>query len=383
MLYKRGKVYWYNFRWSIKHADGTVESFRIRQSAKTQNKNAAKGVEEEHRRALRLGEIHPNDPWPKPATIGPPIFRAFAKEFLQYVKTHTKPGTHTFYSVCMDRLLTFAAIAEAPVDSITGETVSRYARHRQEVPENSVVTVNGDLRTLRRILHLAVEWGRVEHMPTIHELPQPQGRDRVLSFAEEAKYLAKASDNLRDAAILAVDTGLRPNSELFPLRWADVDLTTRAECPHGVLHVRKGKTDSAQRSLPLTPRAAEVLQRRRKAAEAKTEHSAFVFTGAGISGHVTSMQHPHKAAFEAASLAPFEFYCWRHTFGTRAAQSGMDRFTLARLMGHSSPSVAARYYIHVTETHVAAGFGRFVEYQTRNIADGLKAAFPQASGAVQ
>ena len=383
MLYKRGKVYWYNFRWSIKQADGTVESFRIRQSAKTQNRNAAKGVEEEHRRALRLGEIHPNDPWPKAATIGPPIFRAFAKEFLQYVKTNTKPGTHTFYSVCLDRLLTFAAIADAPLDAITGETVSRYARHRQEVPENSVVTVNGDLRTLRRILHLAVEWGRLEHTPTIHELPQPKGRDRVLSFAEEAKYLAKASENLRDATILAVDTGMRPNSELFPLKWADVDLTVRTECPHGVVHVRQGKTDSAQRSLPLTPRAAEVLQRRKRAAEAKAEQSAFVFAGAGISGHITSVQHPHKTAIEAAGLDTFEFYCWRHTFGTRAAQSGMDRFTLARLMGHSSPSVAARYYIHVTETHVAAGFEKFVEYQTCNVAEGLAAAFPQASEAVQ
>jgi integrase len=61
----------------------------------------------------------------------------------------------------------------------------------------------------------------------------------------------------------------------------------------------------------------------------------------------------------------------------------MDRFTLARLMGHSSPSVAARYYVHVTETHVAAGFGKFVEYHTRNVAEGLAAAFPQASEAVQ
>lgn len=56
---------------------------------------------------------------------------------------------------------------------------------------------------------------------------------------------------------------------------------------------------------------------------------------------------------------------------------------LARLMGHSSPSVAARYYIHVTDTHVAAGFGKFVEYQTRNVAEGIAAAFPQASEAVQ
>jgi hypothetical protein len=185
MIYRRGKVYWYNFRWSLKSEDGTVESFRIRQSAKTRKRKDAEDTENEHRRALRLGEIHPNDPWPKPATSAPPIFRAFAKEFLQYAKTHTKPGTHTFYSVCLERLLAFAAIADAPLDAITGETVSRYARHRQEVPENAVVTVNGDLRTLRRVLHLAVEWGKLDRAPAIHELPQPQGRDRVVSFAPE------------------------------------------------------------------------------------------------------------------------------------------------------------------------------------------------------
>jgi integrase len=249
------------------------------------------------------------------------------------------------------------------------------------VAQNSVVTVNGDMRTLRRIFSLAVEWGRLDRAPIIHELPQPKGRDRVLSFTEEAKYLAKASDNLKDAATLAVDTGLRPNSELFPLKWADVDLTESKASPHGVLHVREGKTESAQRSLPLTPRVADVLQRRKKAA--KASGSPFVFPGAGISGHVTSMQHPHKAAIEDSKLESFEFYCWRHTFGTRAAQSGMDRFTLARLMGHSSPSVAARYYIHVTETHVAAGFERFVEYQTRNVAEGLATAFPAATQQIQ
>ena len=60
-----------------------------------------------------------------------------------------------------------------------------------------------------------------------------------------------------------------------------------------------------------------------------------------------------------------------------------DFFLVPTAMGHSSPAVAARYYVHVTETHVAAGFGKFVEYQTRNVAEGLAAAFPQASEAVQ
>jgi integrase len=383
MIYKRGNSLWYKFRYTIKNEDGSKSDFMVRRPAKVRNRKDAKDVEREHRRALSLGQLHPNDPWPMATTSAPPVFRAFAQEFLQYANTHTKPGTHTFYSVCLDRLLTFAAIADAPLDAITGDLVSRYARHRQEVPKNSVITVNGDLRTLRRVLHLAVEWGKLDRVPTIHELPQAKGRDRVVSFEEEAKYLAKASGNLRDAAILAVDTGMRPNSELFLLRWADVDLTERTECPHGVIHVRQGKTDSAQRSLPLTPRAADVLQRRKKAAEGKVNPSPFVFPGDGISGHVVSMQHPHEKTIEDAGLASFEFYCWRHTFGTRAAQSGMDRFTLARLMGHSSPSVAARYYIHVTETHVAAGFEKFVEYQTRNVAEGLAAAFPPATNQIQ
>jgi integrase len=383
VIYKRGKTYWYNFRWTIRNADGTNDSFRIVKSARTRNRNDANDVEDEHRRALRLGEIHPNDPWPKPTASAPPVFRAFAKEFLRYAETHTKPGTQTFYEGGLGRLLTFAAIADAPLNAITGELAGRYARHRQEVAENSIVTVNGDLRTLRRVLKLAVEWGRLDHTAAIHELPQPMGRSRVLSFTEEALYLAKASGNLRDATILAVDTGMRPNSELFPLPWADVDLTVRLESPHGVIHVRQGKTVSAQRSVPLTPRGAEVLQRRKREAEAVSRKSAFVFPGAGNSGRITSLQHPHAKAIEDAKLDSFEFYCWRHTFGTRAAQSGMDRFTLARLMGHSSPAVAARYYVHVTETHVAAGFGKFVEYQTRNVAEGIAAAFPEASDAIQ
>jgi integrase len=125
------------------------------------------------------------------------------------------------------------------------------------------------------------------------------------------------------------------------------------------------------------------LQLRKKQAEAKPIKSAFVFPGTGNWGHIISLQHPHENAVEEAKLQPFEFYCWRRTFETRATQSGMDRFTLARLMGHSSPAVAARYYVHVTETHIAAGFGKFVEYQTRHVAEGIAAAFPEASDAVQ
>jgi integrase len=390
MIYERGNSLWYKIRFRQKQEDGSSEIYEIRRPAKVRTRKEAREVEREHRRALALGLVQPNEPWPKPVTVTQTVsFRSFATEFLRHIKMHNKSGTHTFYDTCLKRILCFAAIADAPLDAISGAVVSRYARHRQEVAQNSVVTINADMRTLRRIFSLGVEWGKlkVDQAPVIHELTQRKGRDRVLSFAEEALYLSHASVNLRDATILAVDAGPRPDSELLTLQWRDVDLKPSAECPHGVIHIRfegiDGKSDNAPRSVPLTPRGAEVLERRRKTARAAATSSPYVFPGSGKSGHVVTLQHAHEKALEKSGLKPFAYYCWRHTFGTRAAQSGMDRFSLARLMGHSSPSVTARYYVHVTETHVAAGFGKFVEYQMRHAAEGMKAAFPQASDAVQ
>ncbi len=385
MLIKRGKSWTYNFRWTIKNQDGTNESFRIRQSAKTHKRKDAEDAENEHRRALRLGEIHPLDPWPKPeaAASAAPLFRNFSKEFLAQIKAHKKESTHTFYDTCLNRILTFASIADATLDKITSETVSRYIRYRTEIAKNSLTTVNCDVRTLRAVLNLAEEWGRIDKAPTLHENGDAKGRDRVLGFEEEQLYLAKASQNLRDAAILAVDTGMRPNSELFPLRWTDVNLTASTECPQGVVHVRAGKTDNAPRAIPLTPRASGVLRARKKAAEDTKDTSVYVFPSSSASGHLVSVQHPHRRAIEDAGLKSFEFYTLRHTFGTRCAMAGMDKFSLARLMGHSSPSVAEKYYIHVTTPHVAAGAAKFTEYLEKGIAEGLKTAFPNATEAVQ
>jgi hypothetical protein len=66
MIFKRVQTYWYKFNWSIKQVNGTSNSFLIRRSARTRVPTEAEEVEREHRRALRLGEIHPLDPWPKP-----------------------------------------------------------------------------------------------------------------------------------------------------------------------------------------------------------------------------------------------------------------------------------------------------------------------------
>lgn len=378
MTYKRGGVYWYKFRWTLKQQDGTSENYLVRKSARTGNVKRAREVEEEHRRAMRLGLVHPAEPWPKtkPQMLEIPTLRDFTKQFIAYVTVQKRPGTTRFYEVCSNRVLRFPALADALISQITGEAVSKYAHWRRSTsPEDSVLTVNGELRTLRRMLNLAQEWGLLAQTPRIHELPGGKGRERVIGFSEEAQYLTAASRTVRDAAILAADTGLRPNSEIFPLEWLNIHLQSTPDAPQGFIHVTQGKTDAATRNMPLTPRTREMLLARRQLVNA----SKYVFPGAGRSGHLVTIQHAHGKAVGQAGLQPFEFYCWRHTFGTRCAESGMDKFTLARLMGHSSPRVAERYYIHVTEPHVMTGFERFLNYHAAKLVD----AVPKHTGRLQ
>ena len=73
-----------------------------------------------------------------------------------------------------------------------------------------------------------------------------------------------------------------------------------AEAPYES-EARKGKSDVARRSVPPTPRASNILLRRKK--EAKL--SPYVFPAEGISGHIVFVQHPHENAIKDAKLETF------------------------------------------------------------------------------
>jgi integrase len=331
---------------------------------------------------LRLGQIHPRDPWPPSKPAEAPTIRDFSIRFLDYSRQHTKVGTARFYGACMKNLLEFSPVAHCKLSAVRDELAGKYASWRLAFPKRpSIQRINGELRTLRRIVNLAHEWGIIANSPSIHELPGAKGRDYVVGFEDEAKYLNRASATLRDLAVLATDTGLRPNSELFPLQWEHAHVEQSDETPNGFIHVTTGKSKNAVRNVLLTERARDVLLRRRQ----QSKGSRFVFPGDGVTGHIVTIQHAHERAVKNAGIQFFEFYCWRHTFGTRMAESGVDKFALARLMGHSTPSVAERYYIHVTEPHVSAGFEKFETYQKAMslLAEKKIEAFKQQTDKVQ
>jgi site-specific recombinase XerD len=92
-----------------------------------------------------------------------PTLAGFADEmFLPFVRSTSaaKPNTIRFYENSVTNLKAYAKIASLPIDQITSEAIAAFVAHRQN-DQVQVAMVNRDLATLRRIFHLATEWGKV------------------------------------------------------------------------------------------------------------------------------------------------------------------------------------------------------------------------------
>src|SRR5215831_19820769 len=110
-IYKRGKVYWYKFRWYGK---------LMRESTKQGNDKVARQMEAAHKTALAKGEVGIREKKPVPTLA------AFADEhFLPFVRATKaeKPRTIIFYETTVQNLKRIAKLASLPLDRITSATL--------------------------------------------------------------------------------------------------------------------------------------------------------------------------------------------------------------------------------------------------------------------
>jgi len=126
---------------------------------------------------------------------------------------------------------------------------------------------------------------------------------------------------------------------------------------NGTLLVTHGKTKAARRVIPMTPRVRTVLEQRWESAEKPLE--GWVWPAPTHSGHVepSSLKKQHRKALRIAGVREFVLYSLRHTFLTRLGESGCDAWTLARIAGHSSITISARY-VHPSENAVLSAVER-------------------------
>lgn len=246
------------------------------------------------------------------------------------------------------------------LDEINSENIAEFAAQRRAQKGGlQVSTVNTSLRVLRRVLRQATEWGVIQTVPKIKMLPGERHRERVLSIEEEARYLAAASESLASIAAILADTGMRPE-ECYRLRWETITWTNGR---NGTLLVTHRKTKAARRVLPLTPRVREILEA--CWINAGRPEEGWVWPAAAKSGHVEpfSLKRQHRKALRLSGVRPFVLYSLRHTFLTRLGESGCDAWTLARIAGHSSIAISARY-VHPSEDAVLSAVERLGGHKT-------------------
>ena len=340
-VYKRGEVYWYKFMWK-----GEV----IRESTKQGNDKVARQMEAAHRTSLAKGEVGIRGKKPSPT-----LLEFCEKRFEPWARSTTAAKTwFDFYRVGLRAIEEYRPLANLKLDEITSENVAEFGAHRRGQKGGlQVSTVNSSLRVLRRVLRQAVEWGLLQTIPKIKMLPGERHRERVLTVEEEARYLAAALEPLLSIATVLSDTGMRPE-ECYRLRWETI---TWVNGRNGSLLVTHGKTKAARRVLPVTPRVRAVLQARWENAGRPEE--GWVWPASARCGHVEpcSLKRQHRKALRLSKVRPFVLYSLRHTFLTRLGESGCDAWTLARIAGHSSIAISARY-VHPSENAVLTAVDR-------------------------
>lgn len=294
-IYKRGKIYWYQF---------VFNGDRVQCSTKQGNPRVARQIEAAHRTSLAKGEVGIIE------RRKIPTLREFGPRFQAEINVHcaNKPKTIDFWNQKLTRLLEFEPLAASRLDKIDQALIASYIQTRHGAV--AVATINRELATLRRILYLAHDWNEIAAVPRIKMLKGERRRDFVFTRQQEKVYLAAAPQPLRDVALLLVETGLRLG-EALPLKWTDIELDAANGKRLGYLFVRDGKSKNARRHVSLTLRVQGMLVNR--SLESKSE---YVFANdRGKPYVVTSLDHLHKKLRDDLQLPnDCVIHSLRHTF---------------------------------------------------------------------
>ena len=197
-------------------------------------------------------------------------------------------------------------------------------------------------KLLRTVLRWGVSSGRLPANP-LEGLRLPTVRARRIdppSAAEARRMYKAAAPHVRRVIVIGMAAGPRIGpSELFRLRWCDVDLTA------GIIRMPNAHKGAREESR-LVPVRDDVLPLLRQWAKADAAlECPWVIHWQGRP--VRCIGHAWHAARQAAGITRrITPYSLRHAMPTEALEHGADVKAVAEVMGHADPTMLLRVYQH-------------------------------------
>lgn len=341
-IYRRGKVYW-------ARAQRQGDEHRI--SLQTANREIA-----ERRFRQWLNELDAIKWGDKPRRL---YLDAQAKFIAEHLTT-IKPGAAKRYGVSLKSLAEqFGGMA---LDQITSATLSEFETKRR-TDGVSAGTIRRDLACLSSLFTSAIDWEWTETNPVPpfmrrrarRGLKEAPGRTRYLTEGEERALLAKATEAVRSAMVLAIDTGLR-REELFSLEWPQVNLV------RGLIITTSNTKSGRKRTVPLPARSRTIL-----GTLPRHMDCSFVLINPDTGTRYLQMNKGLKAAARRAKLADVRWHDLRRTAGCRWLQrDGRKMEEVSGLLGHSSVQVTENRYAFLNLEAIAESLAARTKPGTRN-----------------
>ncbi len=270
-----------------------------------------------------------------------PLFADFAQEFMRRQGRRWKPSTRESNAHLTGRYLVpfFGAMRVAEIDRAD---VRRWFDSLSGTPGNA----NRTLPVLSVMMRQAELWdlrpqgsNPCRNMRRYKTTP----RERFLSLDELKRlgFVLDHADDRQAAAVirLLLFTGAR-SSEITGLRW-DWICGTRAVLPD---------SKTGPKTVQLPPPACAVLN-------GLPRKGRFVFPNRREDGPMTDLGLRWQKLRSLAGLDDVRIHDCRHTFASHAVMSGLDLYTVGRLLGHADTASTERY-AHLADEHVRAAAGR-------------------------
>lgn len=330
-IYKRGRVYW-----------GRVQrkGREYRRSLKTANRVVA-----ERRFGQWFGDLEAVAWGEKPR-------RSFQEATARFIREHLttlKPRSADRYGTSLKHLAEH--FDGMTLDKIKSSALSDFETKRRT---QGVVagTIRRDFACLSSLLTSCQDWEWIEDganpVPSYMRRRAKRGlkesppKTRYLSIEEEARLLAHATPDARNAMTLAIDTGLR-REELFSLTWKQVDLL------RSFISTTTNTKSGRLRAVPLPERTRTILGTLPRYID-----SPYVLVNPDTGTRYVQMDKGLKGARRRAGVANLCWHDLRRTAGCRWLQrdrKSMEEVSI--LLGHSSVTVTEKSYAFLEAETVA------------------------------